>query len=73
MIFIVKGAFRMKKEEIKKIYKPYTNDFIATNFVGWDYDLATEFIEVILERLRQQSKDATDKTILNILGRELTL
>ena len=63
----------MNTDETYKIYESYANDFIATHFVGWEFNLAVRFMEITLEGLRQQSKGTTEKTMRDILGRERTL
>lgn len=48
------------------------DDYIALNFHGQHYDSAIRFVEVLLQRLKEQSEKSVDKKIKDISDKWLS-
>lgn len=61
-----------KDKADKQLIIPVADHFIADQFKGWEYGFAIEFAEVVLGRLKLQSKNPCKK-VKDVLGRDYTL
>lgn len=64
---------QMNENDSKQYYQSYAENYIATYFAGWQRKEAINFVEAILERLKQQASETKEKRIRDILGRKCTL
>jgi len=60
-------------EEEKELLNDCADVFIKTSFKGMDYISAISFVEIILQKLKDNKKTSDISTIRDILDREITL
>jgi len=58
-----------KPETFESCANEMVDDFIALNFKNSHYDPVIKFVEILLERLREQERGSEDKVIKDVLGR----